>query len=160
MGKAVLSNQSLILYLRVDCCFRIIYTQMEMYGRMNEMERKYVWHGRTYRRFELQFPVRIRFQSGATRLEVEGVSKNVSVGGLLVRSTVAIPPHTAVSFVLSLHGSDAVRPIHIRGEGSVVRVWEHAGIYLLAVKCREPVVHLEDFLKEGDDMELMGHNPS
>lgn len=118
------------------------------------------WHGRTYPRFELQFPVRIRFQSGATRLEIEGVSKNVSIGGLLVRSVVAIPKRTSVSFVVSLHGSDAVRPVHIMGEGEVVRVLEHDGVYLMAVKCKEPVVHLEDFLREGDDVGLTGHNPS
>jgi hypothetical protein len=133
---------------------------MGMRERMDETRRNYPWRGRGYRRFELQFPVRMRFQSGATRLEVEGVSKNVSIGGLLVRSTTAIPRHTPVSFIISLHGSDAVRPVHIVGEGEVVRVLEHAGVYLIAVKCNEPVVHLEDFLREGDDMGLTGHNPS
>jgi len=118
------------------------------------------WHGRAYYRFELQFPVRIRFQSGANRLEIEGVSKNVSIGGLLVRSMTAIPQYTSVSFVVSLHGNDAIRPVHVLGEGEVVRVLEHAGAYLIAVRCNQPVVPLEEFLKESDEMGLTSHNPS
>ena len=128
---------------------------------MGETERQYDWQGRrSYHRFELQFPVRIHFQSGTKQLEIEGVSKNISIGGLLVRTTIAIPQHTSVSFVMSLHGNNAVRPVHVIGEGEVVRSWEHAGAYLMAVRCSEPVVHLEEFLKESDEMGLMGHNPS
>lgn len=127
---------------------------------MDQTKRNYSWQGRAYRRFELQFPVRIRFQNGSVRQEVEGVSKNISVGGLLVRSTIPIPQHASVSFIISLHGSEAVRPVHVMGEGEVVRVLEHGGVYLMAVKCNEPVVHLEDFLREGNDMGLTGHNPS
>ena len=125
---------------------------------MHETERKYQRQGRTYRRFDLEFPVRMRFQSGATRLEIEGVSKNLSVGGLLFRSTLAIPERTAVSFMICLHASDAVRPVHLMGEGEVVRVagGEHEGVFLVAVRCNEPVVHLEELLRESNDTGLSG----
>ena len=121
---------------------------MEINGPMNEIERRILSRGRAYRRFELQFPVRIKFGYADAPFEVEGVSKNVSIGGLLVRSTTSIPQHTPVSFIVSLHGTDAVRPVHVQGEGKVVRVRETAGMYLLAIRCNEPVVHLESFLKE------------
>jgi len=127
---------------------------------MNQTKRNYPRQGRTYRRFDLQFPVRIRFQSGGAQQEVEGISKNISVGGLLVRSTVPIQRHTSVSFIISLHGSEAVRPVHVMGEGEVVRLGEQEGAYLMAVRCDEPVVHLEDFLRENDELGLTGHNPS
>src|SRR5271165_6064963 len=77
------------------------------------------WQARNYRRFELTFPVRLRYQTGADIAEIDGVSKNVSIGGLLIRSASPIPPTTAVSFVLSVHGKHAVRPVHLMGEGHV-----------------------------------------
>jgi len=125
---------------------------------MNGTERKYPGQGRIYRRFDLEFPVRMWFQSDAIRLEIEGVSKNLSVGGLLVRSTLAIPERTAVSFMICLHASDAVRPVHLMGEGEVVRVasGEHVGVFLVAVRCNAPIVHLEEFLRESHDDGLSG----
>lgn len=80
------------------------------------------WQGRKYRRFALEFPVRMKFQSGSSNAEIEAVSENVSVGGLLIRSALPIPQHTPVTFVLSVHGKRSVRPVHLVGEGEVVRV--------------------------------------
>ena len=122
---------------------------------MDENERQYVGWGRTSRRFELQFPVRMRFQSGTSPLEIDVVSKNLSVEGLLVRSTLAIPKQTAVSFVICLHASDAVRPVRLTGKGEVVRVigGEHEGSFLIAIRCDEPVVHLEGLLRESYEMD-------
>jgi hypothetical protein len=90
--------------------------------------------------------MKVRSESPAT--EIEAVSKNVSVGGLLVRSAFMIPQHTAVSFVLSVHGEKAVRPIHLMGEGEIVRVEsEEAGTaFVMAVKCKAPVTQLEEYL--------------
>ncbi len=125
---------------------------------MDDNEREYPGQGRIYRRFDLEFPVRMRFQSGADRLEIEGVSKNLSIGGLLVRSTLAIPKHTSVSFMICLHASDGVRPVHLMGEGEVVRLigGEHEGVFLIAVRCDEPVVHLEEFLRESNEASPAG----
>jgi len=84
-------------------------------------------------------------------MEIEGVSKNISIGGLLVRTAFAIPEQTSVSFVISLHGRDAVRPVHLMGEGEVVRLVEYAGVYLMAVRCNEPIGHLEEFLHDNSE---------
>ena len=106
------------------------------------------WKGREYRRFNLEFPVHIKVQSRSLVTEIEAVSKNVSVGGLLVRSTGMIPQNTPVSFILSVHGEQAVRPIHLIGEGEVVRVEceEVNATFAIAVKCKAPVTQLEEFL--------------
>jgi hypothetical protein len=106
------------------------------------------WKGRKYRRFNLEFPVLIKIQSDSEATEVEAVSENVSVGGLLVRSTLMIPCNTPVSFILSVHGEHAVRPIHLMGEGDIVRAEgeEAAATFVLAIKCKAPVTQLEVYL--------------
>lgn len=106
------------------------------------------WHGRRYRRFKLEYPVRIIIQSDALSAEVETISKNVSVGGLLVRSASAIPHRTPVTFVISLHGEEAIRPIHLVGEGEIVRVEPNGseGVFAIAVHCKVPITQLAQFL--------------
>lgn len=116
--------------------------------RLNTEERASNCHGRTYRRFKLEFPVRLKFERGRSTEEVEGVSKNLSIGGLLVRSALPVPQHTLVTFVLSVHGYHSLRPVHLTGGGEVVRVEvaEAEGAYMMAVRCGSPVVELEEFL--------------
>lgn len=106
------------------------------------------WRVRRHRRFNLEFPILLKVHASDMPAEIETVSKNISVGGLLVRSTQRIPQHTPVAFVLSVHGERAVRPIHLVGEGEVVRVESEGdnATYSLAVKCNSPVTQLEDYL--------------
>lgn len=107
-----------------------------------------LWRGRTYRRFRLEFPVRLKFHSGASSTEIDTVSKDLSLGGLLVRSTLPIPEHTTVSFVLSVHGNESLRPVHLIGEGAVVRVETATAdeSFALAIRCNTPVTELEEYL--------------
>jgi len=104
--------------------------------------------GRRYRRFELEFPVQVKFQSESTDREIQGVSKNMSIGGLLIRLTQPIPESTPVTFLLSVHGKQSVRPVHLRGEGMVVRVenGEAEKTFLAAVRCQGPLMQLEAYL--------------
>ncbi len=106
------------------------------------------WKGRKYRRFNLEFPLQMKVQSLSLITEIEAVSKNVSVGGLLVKSALMIPQNASVSFVLSVHGEGAIRPIHLMGEGEVVRVEteEEGASFVMAVKCKAPVRQLEEYL--------------
>ena len=116
--------------------------------RVNTIHSSSNLRGRNHRRFKLEFPVRLRFQRGSTTAEIETVSKNLSVDGLLVRSLLPVPEHTAVTFVLSVHGSQSLRPVHLMGEGEIVRVEnvEAEGTYVMAVKCDAPVAELEEYL--------------
>jgi len=104
--------------------------------------------GRRYRRFELEFPVRLKFQVGSTSAEIETISQNVSIGGLLVRSALPVPAHTPVMFSLNVHGRETLRPVHLVGEGQIVRVetGEAEGTFVIAVKCSAPVTQLEEYL--------------
>jgi hypothetical protein len=107
-----------------------------------------VWRGRTYRRFRLEFPVRLKYRNGPSTTEIDTVSKDLSLGGLLVRSALPVPEHTLVSFVLSVHGSQSLRPVYLIGDGEVVRV-ETTAVdvpFALAIRCNAPVTELEEYL--------------
>jgi hypothetical protein len=119
--------------------------QME---RSNTLQESFARRGRSYRRFRLEFPVRLKFRNGSSTTEIDTVSKDLSVGGLLVRSTQPIPEHTLVSFVLSVHGSQSLRPVYLVGDGEVVRV-ETTTVdvpFVLAIRCDAPVTELEEYL--------------
>jgi len=106
------------------------------------------WRGRSHRRFELEFPVRLKFQVGSTSSEIETVSKNVSIGGLLVRSVLPVPEDIPINFILSVHGRESLRPVHLLGEGRIVRVesGEVEGTFIIAVKCTALVTQLKEYL--------------
>lgn len=103
--------------------------------------------GRNYRRYELEFPVRLRLKLGAGGSEIETVSKNVSIGGLLVRSAQPLPENTSVTFILSVHGKQSLRPVHLLGEGRIVRVeaGDVEGTFAIAVQCDALVTQLEQY---------------
>jgi hypothetical protein len=97
---------------------------------------------------ELEYPVRVKFHSGETVAEVAATSRNVSVGGLLLSVASPIPQHTPVTFIMRVHGEQMVRPIHLAGEGEVVRVEEREadGAFAIAVQCKTPITQLQEFL--------------
>ena len=104
--------------------------------------------GRSYRRFELEFPVRLKCEIGSGGGEIEGVSKNVSIGGLLIRSASPVPQQAPVTFTVSVHGAGSLRPVHLRGEGRVIRIesGDIEGTFAIAVSCNSPLTQLEEYL--------------
>jgi hypothetical protein len=115
--------------------------------RLVDSPRSFDSEARKYLRFSLEYPVRIKLESLPTNTEIETVSKNVSIGGLLVRSLVEIPVGTRVTFVLTLHGKGAVRPVHFAGAGGVVRLENDTdGTFAIAVKCASPISGFEEHL--------------
>jgi hypothetical protein len=106
---------------------------------------------RKYRRFNLRYPVRVKF-SGELVSEVDAVSRNVSAGGLFLETPLPIPEFSSVNFLLILHGRQLGLPIELAGEGEVVRV-ELCGPdvgFGIAVKCTRPMNQLESFLSPSD----------
>ncbi len=103
---------------------------------------------RQYRRFDLQYSVNLRFHLNDSPGEIEAFSKNVAVGGLLLKTAVPLPLHTLVGFVMTIQGRQAARPIHLVGNGEVVRVEPEASdlAFAIAVKCSEPISELEGSL--------------
>ena len=102
---------------------------------------------RKYRRFNLRYPAHVKVSSELVS-EVDTVSRNVSVGGLLLEAPLPIPEFSSVSFVLILRSRQFDLPIELAGEGEVVRVepiGPEAG-FGIAVKCTSPMRKLESFL--------------
>jgi len=101
---------------------------------------------RKYRRFHLGYPVRLKWNPGGAVVEVETISQNVSIGGLLVSSTALIPERTPVAFIISVMVDKAARTIHLTGEGNIVRVENGTSTFRLAVECKMGITQLEDYL--------------
>jgi hypothetical protein len=99
---------------------------------------------RRYRRFPLQLPVSLKFTSGTDIQELPAISKNVSVGGMLLEATSAIPQDSSISFTLTVNKQSALRPIRLVGHGKVVRVESpETGKFTIAVECSRPISELE-----------------
>jgi len=100
-------------------------------------------------RFTMEYPVHIKFQTeNSATHEIETISKNVSVRGLLVKSAARIPLHTSVTFIMCVQREQAVRPIHLSGEGEIVRIEDDTTdeTFLIAVRCKRPLIQLEGYL--------------
>jgi hypothetical protein len=109
-------------------------------GRPHQPERK-------YRRFPGTYPVHLTFQSGEPLTEVEAISKNVSIGGMLLKTASAIPQRSSVKFTIRLHGIQTMRPIDLVGEGEVVRVEpQGAEGFAIAIECNQPISQIETYL--------------
>jgi len=114
---------------------------------------------RKYRRFRLVCPVRLKFQSGGAATEIETVSENVSICGLLVKSTALIPENTRVTFTISVPGERAAYPIRLAGLGQIVRV-ESGGLgasFAIAIGCDTPIIQLQKHAL-GEEPEILGNS--
>ena len=103
---------------------------------------------RKHRRFHLECPVCVTFQAAGSVSELETISENVSIGGLLVKSAAMIPEHTPVTFIINVQGEQAVHPICLVGEGKIVRVESSGAAFAVAIKCEVPITQLDDYLAE------------
>ena len=102
---------------------------------------------RRYRRFRLRYSVHLLSCSGELISEVDAVSRDVSIGGLLVESPVPIPRGTPVNFIITLRAR-TLRPVDLVGEGSVVRVVDNGAQHRFAValECKKPITQIEAYL--------------
>jgi hypothetical protein len=103
---------------------------------------------RKFRRFKLEYPVRVRFPSGDVVTEAGAVSRNISLGGLLLESACLIPYRTPVEFAITVRAGPIFRPVKLRGSGEIVRVepGETADKFAIAVECSQPITQIEHVL--------------
>jgi hypothetical protein len=101
---------------------------------------------RRYRRFDLQLPVSLTFPSAGVVRELVGVSKNVSSGGLLLKTSDQIPPNTRVSLTIKVEVPRSSRPVRLQGEGEVVRVerLEAGSGFAIAIAWNRPLAEVEN----------------
>ena len=84
------------------------------------------------------YPVHVKFHLEDLVSELQAVTKDVSIGGLLIETASPIPQRCPVDFIMKQHGGPVTRPIQVMGEGEVVRVEPHgldAG-FAIAIKCK------------------------
>ena len=103
---------------------------------------------RRYPRFKLRYPVHGKFYSGKAVSEFDAVSRDVSIGGLLLETASEIPRHSPVSFTMTIRGGSIVHPIRLAGEGEVVRVEpaRHGAWFAIALACKHPIAQIENYL--------------
>lgn len=103
---------------------------------------------RKYRRFALRYPVQVKFPLGKSLSELQTLSRNLSLGGLLLEAVSPIPQHSPVSFTITVNEGEVVRPIQLIGEGKVVRVEPQASGagFAIAVECNRPISEMQDYL--------------
>ena len=96
---------------------------------------------RRFRRFKAEYLVHVRFGSGNAMAEVDAVTKNISLGGLLLESACLIPCGSRVEFAITLQWEPNSRPIKLKGAGEVVRVEPGATAeeFGIAVACSQPI---------------------
>jgi hypothetical protein len=97
---------------------------------------------RKHRRFSLEYPVSLKAHSGARIIQVEAMSRNISIRGLLFETAFMIPQHTPVSFTLTVEPNELGRSIQFLGVGKVVRVdpRPEADGFAIAVECPQPII--------------------
>ena len=105
---------------------------------LSDVARSSPMQERKHRRFSLQYPVRLKFHCADATIELDAVSKNISIGGLLLETSAIIPWHTPVSFIVTVRSPQVVRPIQFISEGKVVRVDAQAAeqVFAIAVECK------------------------
>lgn len=106
-----------------------------------------VSYERRFRRFDLSYPVHVKFASGDSMVKVDAVSRNISLGGLFLDSTSPIPRGSQVEFTITLGGA-IPRLIILGGTGEVVRVEQREEAYRfgIAVACTQPIRQIESYL--------------
>jgi hypothetical protein len=95
---------------------------------------------RRFRRFNFTHPVHVKFPSGDSMAEVDGTTRNIGIGGLLLESAYLIPYLSPVEFTITLTGL----PMKLGGTGRVVRIeaGETTERFKIAVACGEPMYEI------------------
>lgn len=116
--------------------------------KLNDIARSAASPERKHRRFTLRYPVRLKVHSADLLVEFEAVSRNISIGGMLLQTSFPIPRHTPVSFIVTVESSGLGRPIQFAGEGKVVRVEPEAAeeLFAIAVECTQPITQVDHYL--------------
>jgi PilZ domain len=95
---------------------------------------------RKHPRFPLRCPVQLRFEQAGKSQEMESLSRNVSLGGVLLDAPTPLPADCAVEFVMSLPTAKRKKVIHLKGTGRVIRIEQDAsGTFGIAVQCTRPM---------------------
>jgi len=115
----------------------------------NNIARAFPPPERKYRRFSLQYPVRLKVHDADLIVEFAAMSRNISICGLLLDTCAMIPQDTPVSFMVTVESCEIGRPIRFVGEGKVVRVAPKGAKegFAIAVECARPITQIDHYLE-------------
>jgi PilZ domain len=122
--------------------------QIHTMGQVKNVARSSPLQERKYRRFSLQYPVRLKVHDADLIVEFAAMSRNISICGLLLETCAMIPQDTSVSFTVTVESCQLGRPIRFVGEGKVVRVAPKAAAegFAIAVECERPITQIDHYL--------------
>jgi len=102
---------------------------------------------RQFRRFNLSYTVHVRFHAGKSVAELDVVTRNISIGGLLLESRSPIPYGSQVEFTIRLTGAPITHPITLEGSGRIVRLETDATTrqFGIAIACTRPVDQIQPY---------------
>jgi PilZ domain len=106
---------------------------------------------RTSPRFALRYRAHVDYSLDGTEHPLECITKNISLGGVLLESPALIPVNCPLRFVIKAAGEKKTRQIQFKGRGEVVRVQlDPLGSGLVvAVRCVHPIeVHRAELVDE------------
>lgn len=97
---------------------------------------------RKFRRLRLRYPVHLKIESPDTVCELDAMSHDVSIGGLLLETSFVIPDHSRVSFIMKITDDQLVRPVELEGNGEIVRVESRPDqTFRIAVACKGSITY-------------------
>lgn len=98
-------------------------------------------HKRKHRRFALRYRIRGTFYFAGRVFKFDAITKNVSVGGLLLECCSRIPEHCPVTFTFRAQGGLVIHPVEFLGEGQVIRIEPDRlhRRFVIAVECFQPL---------------------
>ena len=99
---------------------------------------------RKHPRFPLNYPVQLKFGGDEELQELEAMSKNISLGGVLLQAPWPVPQNCEVEFVMTVHKSRTRRPIRLKGAGRVVRLEQYSSGrgFGIAIECKRPIYRI------------------
>jgi len=103
---------------------------------------------RRHRRFDLQFPVSLSFPTRGAVRELAGISRNISIGGVLLKVNDPVPVRTRVNLTMAVQDPRLRHPVQLLGKGKVVRLerLEAGAGFAIAIECKRPLTEVENHL--------------
>ena len=125
---------------------RLAMTSLSMRMLTNSSELS-VQQRRGHPRFSLLHPVHVLFQSGTSSYELDALSNNISIGGILLESKSPIPQNCKLQFFMTVQKSGMSSRILLEGSGRTVRVEQHpsGNGFNAAVRFGRPISQINSF---------------
>jgi hypothetical protein len=88
----------------------------------------------------------VQFPVGDATSTLSTISRNISLGGVLVETEAPIPEDCRVVLTMSLKGEPIVHPLRVTAEGKVVRVVSENPGFAIGIEFNKPISRIEGLL--------------